>query len=439
MKRGTLYGIHAEASSQAVPLMEKYQAAGAQVACLLAHENPGLCVDAKRINPSIVTIARWHNPVHKWEGGQDVFHWSASERQAFAEASIQLIFDRTNDTEYQASDYFCPGLNEWDPPEGAGAGYRAMADVLKLLCQEAQRRSPEMTARGLHPIQLAIPGFNNGTPEWVEMLAMRESGLFKLMEARGDLLMVHEGVWWDEPITQGFGDLIPGAPSVPDNAGSKCGRFNYWYGGLGIRVPFVVSEWYDGNKRVTPPDVRLAAMKWYDRLVRRNPYCRGFCPFELTDLVDGPWWQVDFTPTFRSQAMLEDMIAQKDVLNPIGGSMDTETTDYINTRLNTIDQASKEIRAKVNQPAALYEAITINADLVLRDAAGNPAHTPDRTLAQPGTPGDIVKVGTRVKVYKDNVAAGVYPSRAWVTPEGLNIATVVTTQSGQRVPTLQRL
>lgn len=315
MKSGTLYGIHAESASQAVPLMRKYQAAGVQVAAVLAMENPGLAVDAKAINPNILTIARWRNPNDRWEGGQDVAHWSQAERLDFARRSIQLIFDRTNDTEYQACDYFCPGLNEWDPPELNGDGYRAMAEVMILLCQEAGNRSPEMEARGLHPIRLAIPGFNAGTPEWNEMQAMAGTQLFGLMQLRGDLLIIHEGVWWDMPIDSGFGDLIPGAPARPAGAGSLCGRFNYLYA-LGIHVPFVVTEWYDGNRRDTDPAKRLAAMKWYDRIVRGNPWCRGFCPFELTDIVDGPWWLVDFTPTFQSPAMLADMIAEKDKPNP---------------------------------------------------------------------------------------------------------------------------
>ncbi len=314
MKSGTLYGIHAESSNQAVPLMHKYQAAGVQIAALLAHENPGLCVDAKVINPNILTIARWHNPNSEYEGGGGSEPWPLAKQIDFAAHAIQLIFDRTNDTEYQNSDYFCPGLNEWDKP--GVTGWRNMAETWVLLCKEAARRSPEMEAKGLHPIRLAIPGTNNGTPEWDEMQAVAATGLFDLMKQRGDIFILHEGVWWDEPIDQGHGDLIPGAPSVPAGAGSKVGRVNYWYGLLGVQVPFVITEFYDGNKRSTDPAVRLAAMQWADRLYRHNPWCRGFCPFELTDIVDGPWWLVDFTPTFQSPAMLADMLAEKDKPNP---------------------------------------------------------------------------------------------------------------------------
>lgn len=365
MKSGTMWGIHAESSSQAVPLMKKYQAAGVQIASILAHENPGLCVDAKAINPAILTIARWTNPNPRWEGGQDVEHWPTAERADFAAKSIQLIFDRTNDTEYQASDYFCPGLNEWDPP-GAN-GYKAMGEVLVLVCNEATRRSPEMTAKGLHPIRLAIPGFNSGTPEWNEMQAMVSTSLLDLMRARGDVLILHEGVWWDQPIDKGYGDMIPGAPSVPAGAGSLCGRFNYWYGLLGVEVPFVITEWYDGNRRETTPAKRLDAMKWYDNLVRHNPLCRGFCPFELTDNPNSPWWPVDFTPTFESAELLAYMVAEKDVPNPLGDNVDTtKIRQHARCIINIVDDVWW-----LRQPP-VFKTAAPNKVLTFRHADGAP-------------------------------------------------------------------
>ena len=311
---GTLYGFHAESSSQTIPLARAARAAGVMYAALLAHENPGLCVDIKAIEPRTLTIARWRHPNDRWEGGQDAANWSATERQDFAQKSIQLIFDRTNDTEYQASDFFCPGLNEWDPPEPGGWGRAALA--WKALLDEADRRSPEMTSRGLHPIRLAIPGSSQGTPEYSEMRDVVATGLFTRMKQRGDILLLHEGVWFDQTIDHGYGDLIPGAPSVPNNAGSACGRFNYWYS-LGIEVPFVISEFYDGNRREAPNSKRLAALVWYDRLLRRNPWARGFCPFELTDDPDSAWRAVDFTPVFKSPEMLADMVAEKDKPNGV--------------------------------------------------------------------------------------------------------------------------
>lgn len=383
MKSGTMYGIHAEQASQAVPLMRKYKAAGVQVACVIAVENPGLCVDAKSIDSNILTIARWLHPNGKWERGHDVFNWPHDERVAYVRSAIQMIFDRTNDVEYQACDYFCPGINEPDPPELNGDGYKALAEVMMMLCEEATARSPEMVARGMHPIRLAIPGFNRGTPEWVEMRAMRDTGLFTLMKQRGDILMTHEGVGLDEPANHGHGDLIPGAPFVPPNAGSLSGRINYFYA-LGLEIPFVVTEWYDGMWRTTDPVVRLEAMKWYDRLMRRNKWFRGFCPFELTDVEGGQWHAWDFTPTFQTNEMLADMIAQKNVANPLGVPEEEDDMDEP-TRLALIadmDSAAQKINrargvlislAPAPVPAALFRVRIIVDALNVRSGPG-PTH-----------------------------------------------------------------
>lgn len=314
MKSGTLIGIGAESTNQAVPLMQKFHNAGADVAGVIAVENPGLCTDAKKINPSIPTIARWLNPNNKWERGHDVFNWPQAEREDFAAKGIQMILDRTNDEEFDNCDYFCPGINEPDPPEPNGAGYKALAEVMILLCNEATRRSVGLSK----PIKLAIPGFNAGTPEFNEMQAMVATGLLDVMKARGDILMFHEGPGFGQPTWDGFGDLIPGAPRVPPYAGSLCGRLNYWYGLLGAKVPFAVTEFYDGNTRDTPPAQRVASIIWYDKLLRHNPYAMFFAPFEITDIVDGPWWRWDFTPAYQSPEMLAYMVAERNKPNPIG-------------------------------------------------------------------------------------------------------------------------
>ena len=320
MTTGTLYGIHAEQSSQTVNLVQRAKNAGVRYAAVIPVHNPGLCVDVKQIEPRTLTISRFVNPNDRWEGGQDVANWTSQEVLDFAHQSLQSALSQMNDEEYQASDYLCPGLNEWDAPESNGWEKSALA--WKALLDEADRLSPTYVARGLHPIRLAIPGSSQGTPEYAEMVAVKNTGLFIRMKARGDLFMLHEGVFWDEPIDLGFGDLIPGAPFVPPGGGSRCGRFNYWYS-LNVGVEFVITEFYDGKRRdaanLALQDAhnleRLSRMKWYDRLLRQNPWSRGFCCFELTDDPNSSWRQQDYTPVFQSQAMLDDMVAEKDKPN----------------------------------------------------------------------------------------------------------------------------
>lgn len=100
---------------------------------------------------------------------------------------------------------------------------------------------------------------------------------------------------------------------MPAYGGSKIGRVNYWYDLLGIDVPFVVSEWYDGGTRdETPPLTRLAYMTNYDTIIRHNPHCIGWCPFEMTNIENGAWWMVDFTPTYHTPEFQAYMVGEKD-------------------------------------------------------------------------------------------------------------------------------
>lgn len=335
----TKYGAHGESSNQIIPLQRAYQAHGVSLAVTLGMENPGLATDAKALGVPL-TISRWTNPNGRWEGGQDVLSWSLFERNDFVGHSIQMIFDRTNDTEYKNSDYFVPGYNEWCPndpfqddwtnPDGTRksgrkpypAGWKAMGEVFCMMLDKATERSQETTRLGLHPIRLALPGFNAGTPEYTEMVAFFGAKLVdgvplaQKMKQRGDILLCHEGVFFNQPIDTGFGQQLPGAPIVP-NSGTLCLRVNVCeyviQQIIGSGIPWVAGEWYDGNTKDTDPKVRLAAMRWYDQHARLSPWYRGFCAFELTDDPNSTWAKVDFTKTFNSEAMLLDMIAQKDM------------------------------------------------------------------------------------------------------------------------------
>jgi hypothetical protein len=340
MTKGTQYGAHGESSNQIIPIQKSFRDHGVSLAVTLGMENPGLATDAKALGVP-TTISRWTNPNGRWEGGQDVLSWGPFERNDFVGRSIQMIFDKTNDTEHQNSDFFVPGYNEWCPndpfqddwvnPDGTRkngrkpypAGWKAMGEVFCMLLDKATERSHEAENLGLHPIRLALPGFNAGTPEYSEMVAffgatLNGFNLAQRMRARGDLLLVHEGVFFNQPIDTGYGQQLPGAPIVP-NSGTLNLRVNvaeYVIQQLiGTGIPWVAGEWYDGNTKDTDPAVRLAALKWYDTHARLSPWYRGVCAFELIDDPNSTWAKVDFTKTFQSAAMLNDMIAQKDIEN----------------------------------------------------------------------------------------------------------------------------
>lgn len=149
----------------------------------------------------------------------------------------------------------------------------------------------------------------------------------------------------------------------------------------------------------------------------------------------GPQWNFYELEAAQLNAIAE---AIRDEWRP-GAPIPPEEDDMTDAQKAVIREVRDGLRADADRldallgPQPLYEAVTLG-DLVLRDSLGNPAHTADRTLAQPGVPGDVVKKGTSVKVYKDDQTAGAYTNRAWVTPDGLNVTTV---SGGQ--PMLRRL
>jgi hypothetical protein len=100
-------------------------------------------------------------------------------------------------------------VNEPAPP--GVAGYRRLAELMKLCMEKAER----------HGLKLGIFAFNAGTPEWAEMQAMVETGVFGRARQGGHILTLHEGVFYDWPIDQWWGHQIPGSPVV-EGAGALC-------------------------------------------------------------------------------------------------------------------------------------------------------------------------------------------------------------------------
>jgi len=421
MPKGTLYGAHGEGDgSDIIPLQRKYRAHGASLAVVLGVHNPGLCVEAKELGVPL-TIARWLHPNRTYEGGGDGVHtWTQAMRLDFVRSAIDLIFTQANDTEYAGSDFFTPGLNEWDHqhPEG----WVAAAETLIMLCDEATRRSPEKTSRGFHPIRLAIPGFNAGTPKTWEMYqAIVATGLFARMKARGDIICFHEGVGFGQPIDFGMGSGPTGAPPMT-GAGAMCFRSDYLMYLLRQRneeVCYVMGEWYDGFTRPDPIEPRFAAMKWYDRQLRRRPFARGFCVFELTNNPSSPWYRQDFTPVFSSDVMLADMIAEKDKTNPplvpTGGDgmeqIDPARRQRIYGHLNAIRD---ELGAVPDQQPVLYRVRVVRG-VQVRDRAGG------IVAAVAGDPlTGIIAAGAELTVFEEFPLAP-FGNRVAIHPDGRNV------------------
>lgn len=296
--RGSKLGIHCIVPGQAMPLVRAAVARGVVWPVVKGVDNAGLAIDVKAVSPQTITITRFVND--RWDSAQDCDTWADEVFERGARETVQQVFDRTNEDERRAADFF-EVLNEADPP--GTAGWRALGRFCCEVVREADRRG----------IKVMLPAFNAGTPEWDEMQAFVETGLFKLLKDGGHLLSVHEGVFGKVAIDAGAGDTLPGAPAVA-RAGSMCGRYRFLYHLLEQReevVPCVVSEFYSGDFYSAPAADQVEKFAWYDRLVRQDWYVLGVLPFTL-DPSEG-WRHQDYTYCFP--AVLDYLAAERDKPN----------------------------------------------------------------------------------------------------------------------------
>jgi hypothetical protein len=301
--RGSKLGIHCIIPGQTMPLVRAAAARGVVWPVVKGVDNAGLAIEVKQAAPETITITRFVN--EKWDSAQDCDTWTDDVFLRGAKETIQMVFDRTNDDERRAADFF-EVLNEADPP--GVAGWRALGRFCCEVVREADRRG----------LTVALPAFNAGTPEWDELQAFVDTGLFKLMMDGGHLLTVHEGVFGKVRIDTGAGDTIPGAPAAV-RGGSMCGRYRFLYHLLEQRdevVPCVVSEFYSGDFYTEPPEEQIARFGWYDRLIREDWYVLAVLPFTV-DPSDG-WKQQDYTYCFP--AVLDYLAAERDKPNATRGA-----------------------------------------------------------------------------------------------------------------------
>src|SRR5690606_15390609 len=113
-----------------------------------------------------ITITRFLN---KWDSAQDgdiqINDWTDETYLRGAKETIRLIFDSTNNEEFRAANYF-EILNEADPPDVEG--WKNFGRFIIEVIKDADK----------YGIKLALPAFNAGTPEWGEIIALVETGVF---------------------------------------------------------------------------------------------------------------------------------------------------------------------------------------------------------------------------------------------------------------------
>jgi hypothetical protein len=300
---GSKVGVHGIWANGILAFTQTLVDAGAPFKVVKAVDDVSWLKDIKRISPATVTVGRL---THAHEGAALV-NDANTDLDWYAGVLMEPILAKVQEDPSlrQAVDYW-ELTNE---PLGGGVPPDAYARLAQLTirCLELAE------ANGL---KLAIFGFNAGTPEWADLLAIVETGVFARAKAGGHILTLHEGVFGDDPVDKWWnahfvdpdgnpttedtgvtapGGWIPGAP-VLDGAGALCLRYRFLYRLLEERdqvVPLFVSEFYAGGgyDAANKADV-VQRMHWYDVQLVADDYVLGFAPFTLGPVPD--WQHQDY-------------------------------------------------------------------------------------------------------------------------------------------------
>ncbi|MGQ9717139.1 MAG: hypothetical protein ACUVR6_05500 [Anaerolineae bacterium] len=296
IERGSKLGVHTIASGPTIPYLRRLLENGTLFPVIKAVDNLTLLAEVKRLSPETITIGRVTSAIEGVPGimGADLVQ--------LADSLVQLVLNKIAvSPELEGGrvvDYW-EIVNEPAPP--GVPGYRRLAELMILCMEKAEQ----------HGLKLGIFAFNAGTPEWAEMVAIVETGVFSRARQGGHILTLHEGTFYDWPIDHWWGHQIPGSPVV-EGAGALCFRYRYLYHLLKMRgevIPLVVSEMRaNGADYPIDGDETVRRMRWYEEEFAKDYFTWAFCPFTI-----GPtpgWEREDYA--YAYPALLDYMISVKD-------------------------------------------------------------------------------------------------------------------------------
>jgi len=396
---GCLIGFHTQGNSDAVPIAADYAAAGARIAIMLSDEDGGKAIDTQNTVKTRITRLQFveAGDDHDFEGGgAGRLGWSEEKVNRYLAGIENMLTVRLGIGELNAATHLQLGCNEWDAQD-VGEWLRTF-DILARVVDKVNEVSARLIAtKGLaHPLRLAPPAFNAGTPKtWAMYQAIAAHPIWPKLAAQGGCILFHEGIGFSQPFD--WGENMPVEPGAPQVAGAGLVNFRAYnlldlLAQRGLEIDWAVGEWYDGRKRADDVEARVDNLIRHDRLLAGSKWarrCLGYCTYELTNDPQSPWWEQDATQIWKHPRWKAYCVSVKDRINGM------ENDDM---------------------PQPLYHARTL-IDLILRDASGAVAADP---LAQ-SPDGHVVLKGTTLHIYQTGVTAGGFTNRATVTADGKSV------------------
>jgi hypothetical protein len=285
-------GIHGIRANRIAAFAEGVAAAGARVATVKSVDDLGWLGHVKELSPQTVTVGRV-NKVVDIPLDKDL---QEEARRAFQRVLPEWEANRAYVDYWEI-------VNEMDPP--SIDGHRRLAEAMIHFMDLAE---PE-------GFKLALFSYSRGVPEWEEMKAIVETGVFARAKRGGHIFALHE---YGNPISLYFGEPIPPRPPHPQRGALAC-RYRWWYDEFLVPrdevVPLVITE---AGTTLGIKDLGLTPRQWvdqviwYDERLREDPYVIGCHLFTLGPV--GGWDVFDYEDALP--LLKEHIVALKDEPDP---------------------------------------------------------------------------------------------------------------------------
>jgi hypothetical protein len=270
-------GIHSIMPGETPAVVEQLVARDVHMTTVKAVVAVGWLKEIKRIDPEVITVGRFMRGVDPTVNveGPDL---SGNLRES-AEKVMDSLLPKW-EPHRDSVDYW-EIINEQDPP--GAEGHRRLAELMKNCITIADREG----------YKIALFSYPMGVPEWEEMEAVVETGVFSAAKAGGHALALHEYAY---PMNRWFGEPLPGQPAHPGRGPLSC-RYRWWYEDFLIPrdevVPLFLTEVNVARDLpMLAPGDWIRQMAWYDERLREDYYVVGAHLFTLGSA--GSWENYDF-------------------------------------------------------------------------------------------------------------------------------------------------